>query len=37
LATTVRPEHALLLSDGQRMFYVTPERAADFVSRFSPE
>ncbi|MDP9765552.1 PH domain-containing protein [Deinococcus enclensis] len=34
LATTTRPDQALLLGSAERTYYVTPDRAAEFVSRF---
>lgn len=34
LATTPRPGQALLLGPPERTFYVTPDRAAEFVGRF---
>lgn len=36
LATTTRPEEALILSHGGQTYYVTPERSADFLDRFLP-
>jgi len=37
LATTVRPQQALILSHGRDIFYLTPENPADFLNRFQPE